>query len=95
MGTGGVAVTFCKAASAWPWLLRSPTNTPSADVHVAASAFETVRAQTGLDPIKSLCLSIALPSWLCCLFLLCVIHIHSIKILPYFEASQNAFREDC
>lgn len=63
MGTGGVAVTFCKVLNAWPSLLWSPTNTVSVVVHMAASHFETVRAQNSLDPIKSFCLSPILPSW--------------------------------
>lgn len=54
-------------------------------VHMAASPFETARAQNSLDPIKSFCLSPILPSWSCCLFLLCVIHIHCVTtLLPSF-----------
>lgn len=88
MGTGGVAVTFRKAPNALP-SLGPPTNTASVDVHMAASPFETVRAQNSLDPIKSFCLSPILPSWLRCLFLLCVIHIHSITtLLPVFSVPQ-------
>lgn len=63
MGTGGVAVTFCKAVNVWPCLFRSQTNTVSVYVHMAVSPFEPVRAQNSLDPIKSLCLSPILPSW--------------------------------
>lgn len=74
---------FAKAPNAW-----ANGRTVRVDVHTAASPFETARAQNSLDPIKSFCLSPILPSWLCCLFLLCVIHIHSITLLPSVSVPQ-------
>lgn len=84
-GTGGVAMTFSEAL-----LPAQVSYKHELDEHVATSAFETARAHNSLDPIKSLCLSPILPSCLCCLFLLCVIHIHSsTTLLPPLPISQH------